>query len=202
MFDQTGSLKNVHRGCQWDADERPVVISLLGIHFFSVVLAQIILSQTGVKLVQNETLCSSLGANETNHEFLLKSKAKRSFNESTDHLEMHQRNHAILEKICGYLVQVGAFVLKRFLQLSERALVLFPSLAIIAESFGCDTNFAAGFDHIISLRLCNHRVINDVVFSVSNLKRTQNRSEGHWHPLLLHFLDLLVTFSTQRILCL
>ena len=190
MLDLTGSLKDVHRGCKWNAHEGPVVISLLGIHFFSVVLAQILLSQTGVKLVQNDALCSSLGANETNHEFLLKSKAKCSFNKSTNHLEMHKSNHAILEKISGHLVQVGALVLKRFLQLSKCALVFFPSLAIIAEGFGCDTNFATGFDHIIRLRLCNHRVINDVAFSVRNLKRTQNRGESHWHTLLLNFLDL------------
>ena len=115
---------------------------------------------------------------------------------------MHQSNHAILEKISGHLVQVGALVLKRFLQLGERALVVFPSLAIIAKGFGCDTNFAAGFDHIIRLRLCNHRVINDVAFSVRNLKGTQNRSESHWHALLLNFMDLLKTFGAQRIFCL
>ena len=135
------------------ADERPIVIVLLRIHLLTIVFSQVSLSQTVIHLQQYGSFCAPLWTDQTNHEPLLDAEAKHALDESTNNLQVHESDHAVLEEICAHLVEVLALVLVRFPKGDKLGFLGFPSCSIIYECLGQDAILAACLDHILKLGL-------------------------------------------------
>ena len=192
----------MHRASEWNADEGPVVILLLGVHLFSIVLAQVRLSQTLVHLREDQTLGALLGADKANHEALFDAEAEYALNVGTDNLEMHEAHHTVLEQICGDLVDVLALVLELLFQRDELTSFSLPCRTIVHERLGQDAELSASLDHIINLRFVYDRVVDLVVLTILDSCLSQTRYDSARHALLLVLSEILHSIFCQEVLSL
>ena len=168
---------------QWDAYERPVVVLLLRVHLFTVVLAQVVLSQTLVHLGKNLALGALLRADETDHEALLNAEAEHALDVRTDDLEVHQTNDAVLEQVLAYLIDMQALVLELLFESDELTSLSLPALPVIFEWLGNDVILAASLDDIVQLRGVHQSVPNGVAFAIIDPSLSQNGHDGSRHAL-------------------
>jgi len=135
MFGVLNISVDESRLVQVDANERPVIISLVSVNSLTIHLKHALVSKDVGHVLEHLLLLSLAWNNQSKVEFGWDTESEHTINVGSDDFEMHESSEKLLEASNSDAVKTSLGILKLLDELFTLLLVLFPLLLVVAESF-------------------------------------------------------------------